>query len=66
MAHFPITVPFFEELTTYFRASLDVSLEWYITFLTKQWCKALKWGHGISEKERPEASAFLSFPNIHP
>jgi len=25
---------------TYFRVSLNVSLEWYIIFLTKQWCKA--------------------------
>jgi len=23
-------------------------------------------GHGISEKEGPEATAFLSFRNIHP
>jgi len=23
-------------------------------------------GHGISEKEGPEATASLSFPNIHP
>jgi len=51
---------------TCFRASLNVALEWYITFLTKQWCKALKGGHGISEKEGPEATASLSFPNIHP
>jgi len=41
-------------------------LEWYITFLAKQWYKALKRGHGISEKEEPEATASLSFPNIHP
>jgi len=27
---------------TCFRASLNVALEWYTTFLTKQWCKALK------------------------
>jgi len=27
---------------TCFRASLNVAPEWYITFLTKQWCKALK------------------------
>jgi len=38
---------------TCFRASLNVALEWYITFLTKQWCKALKRGHGISEKRGP-------------
>jgi len=48
-----------------FRASSNVALEWYITFLTKQWCKALKGGHGISEKEGPEATA-SSFANIHP
>jgi len=35
-------------------------------FLTKQWCKALKRGHGIFEKEGPEATASLSFPDIHP
>jgi len=51
---------------TCFRACLNVGLEWYITFLTKQWCKALNGGHGISEKEEPEATASLSFPNIHP
>jgi len=50
---------------TCFRASLNVALEWYITFLTKQWCKALKGGHGISEKEGPQATAWLSFRNIH-
>jgi len=27
---------------TCFRASLHVALEWYITFLTEQWCEALK------------------------
>jgi len=27
---------------TCFRAFLNVALEWHITFLTKQWCKALK------------------------
>jgi len=37
-----------------------VSLEWYITFLTKQWCKALKRGHG-SKNEGPEATASLTF-----
>jgi len=34
-----------------FRASLNVTLEWYITFLTKQWCKALK-GGTVSLKKR--------------
>jgi len=37
-----------------------------MTFLTKQLCKALKSGHGISGKEGPEATASLSFLNIHP
>jgi len=36
-----------------------------LTSLAKQWCKALKWVHGISEKEGPEATASLSFPDIH-
>jgi len=27
---------------TCFRAYLNVALQWYITFLTKQWCKVLK------------------------
>jgi len=35
---------------TCFRASSNVALEWCITFLTKQWCKVLKGGHGISER----------------
>jgi len=33
---------------TCFRASLNMALEWYITVLTKQWCKAFKrvaWYH---------------------
>ena len=51
---------------TCFRASLNVGLEWNTTFLTKQWCKALNGGNAISEKEGPEATASLSFPNIHP
>jgi len=51
---------------TFFRASLNVALERYITFLTKQWCKALNDGHGISEHKGSEATASLSFPNIHP
>ena len=35
------------------------------TFLTKQWCKALKRGHG-SERERTKATPSLSLPSIHP
>jgi len=45
---------------TYFRASLNLDLEWFITFLTKQWCKSLKGGHAISEKDGPEATASSS------
>jgi len=41
------------------------ALEWYITFLTKQWCKAFKRGM-VSLKKGPEATASLSLPNIHP
>jgi len=37
-----------------------VSLEWHIMFLTKQRCKTLKRGHGISGKG-PEATGSLSF-----
>ena len=36
-----------------------MALEWYITFLTKQWCKALKRGHG-SKNEGPEPTASLT------
>ena len=49
---------------TCLRTSLNVALEWYITFLIKQWCKALMGEHGISEKEGPEAIASLSFPEL--
>jgi len=38
---------------TCFQASFNMALEWYIIFLTKQWCKALKGGHGISVKRGP-------------
>jgi len=50
---------------TYFRASLNVALEWYITFLTKQWCKAIKGGHGMSGKEGPRRLPRYP-PNTHP
>jgi len=33
-----------------FRANLNVALEWYITFLTKQWCKTLKGGTASLQK----------------
>jgi len=35
---------------TYFIDSLNVALEWYIKFLIKQWCKALK-GRKVSLKK---------------
>ena len=50
---------------TYFRASLNVALEWYVTFLTKSWCKALK-GGTVSLKKRgprrlPPYPSLISF-----
>jgi len=47
---------------TCFRASLNVALELYITYLTKQWCKALKEGARYLWKRWPKATASLSFP----
>jgi len=38
---------------TCFRASLNVALEWCITFLTKQWCKAHKGGTVSLKKRSP-------------
>jgi len=35
---------------TYFQASLNVALERYIIFLTKQWCKAFKGGTDLWKK----------------
>jgi len=58
---------YFEKHMTGFRASLNVALEWYITFLTKQWCKALKGGtHSIQYlwKKGPEPTSSLTFHNI--
>jgi len=46
MARFSKILLCFEKNMPCFRASLNVALEWYITFLTKQWCKALKGVHG--------------------
>jgi len=66
MALFSIILLYFEKHMPCFRASLNVAPTWHITSLTKQWCKALKGVHGISEKEGPEATASLSFLNIHP
>jgi len=54
---------------TCFRASLNVALEWYITFfLTKQWCKALK-GDTVSLKKRdprrlPPYPSLISIPEL--
>jgi len=45
MAHFPYFFLYFEKHMTCFRASLNVALEWYRTFLTTRWCKALKVGN---------------------
>jgi len=67
LAHFLIIFALFRSKNcACFRVSLNVALEWYISVFAKQWCKALKRGHAISEKEGPEATAWLSFPNIHP
>ena len=48
---FPSFLLYLEKHMACFRASSNVALEWYITFLTKQWCKALK-GGTISLKKR--------------
>jgi len=50
---------------TCFRTYLNVALEWYITFSTKQWCKALRSGVRYLRKKGPKATASLSFPIIH-
>jgi len=47
----PYFLLYVEKHMTCFRASLNVAPGWYMTFLTKQWCKALKGDRGISEKE---------------
>jgi len=48
------------------RASSNVALEWYISFLTKQWCKVLKGDTVSPKKGGPDATASLGFPSIHP
>ena len=55
---------------TYFRDSLNVSVEWYITFLTQKWCEALK-GKGctVSLKKRgprrlPRYPSLISIPEL--
>jgi len=50
---------------TCYRASLNVALEWYITFLTNQKRKARKRGT-VSLKKGPEATVSLSFPLFIP
>jgi len=62
MAHFPIIFALFRKT----HDLLQRFFKWYITFLTKQWCKALKGGARISEKEGSKATTSLSFPNFHP
>jgi len=46
-----------------FRVSSNVALEWYITFLTKQWCKALKGGKVSLKKKGPRR---LPHPSLIP
>jgi len=65
MAHFPIILLSFEKHMTCFRASLYVTLEWYRAFYLNNGARLWR-RHGTSEKEEPEATASLSFPNIHP
>ena len=43
---------------TCFRDSLNVALEWCITFLTKQWCKALK-GDTVSLKREARGDCLV-------
>jgi len=43
----------FEEHLTCIRDSLNVTLEWYVNFLTKKWCKALKRGSRYLWKNGP-------------
>jgi len=50
---------------TCFKASLNVALEWFITFSTKQWCKVLRSGARYLRNKGPETTDSLSFPNIH-
>jgi len=46
---------------TCLRASLNVALEWYITFSTKQWCKALK-GGTVSLKNGTRGDCLVILP----
>jgi len=47
---------------TRFRASLDVAPEWYLTFLTKQWSKALKSGARYLWKRRARGDCLVILP----
>jgi len=53
---------------TCFRASY-VALEWYTTFLTKEWCEAPKGGGKVSLKKRgrrrlPRNPSLISIPKL--
>jgi len=53
---------------TCFRASLNVSLEWYITFSTKQWCKALRsrarYLRNKAPRRLPPYPSLISIPEL--
>jgi len=45
-----------------FRASFNVAQEWYITFSTKRWCKALEGGTVSLKKKGPRRQS--RFPSL--
>jgi len=47
---------------TYFRASLNESLEWCVNVLAKQWCKALKGGARYLWKRGAQGECLLNLP----
>jgi len=49
---FPQALLYFEKHDL-LQSFLNVALEWFITFLTKQWCKALKMGTVSLKKRDP-------------
>jgi len=62
---FPSFLVYFEKQMTCFRYSLNMALEWYLTFSTKQCFKPLKRGHDISEKRGPrQLPRYLSLLSI--
>jgi len=65
---FPYFLLCFDKHMTCFRASLIVVLELYITFLTKQWCKALKGGTVFLKKRGPRRMSrclsLISIPEL--